>query len=69
MMLERERMNMILMIFTNQHQNMRKENRKELGIADKGAFKSITFITDDGNEDISYADRTCNEHSLSLIHI
>ena len=26
-------------------------------IAEKGAYKSITFIIDDGNKDISYADR------------
>ena len=26
-------------------------------ITEKGAYKSITFIIDDGNKDISYADR------------
>ena len=34
-------------------------------IVEKGAYKSITFIIDDGNSDISYAGRTCNKHSYT----
>ena len=37
-----------------------KNSRKK-----KGACKSITFIIDNGTKDISYADRTCNEHSYT----
>ena len=33
-------------------------------ITEKGAYKSITFIIDDENSDISYAGRTCNKHKL-----
>ena len=69
---ERERvMKMIVMILTNQRQNMRKENRKQIQLNDKKSrkrkmqTKSITFIIDHGNKDISYADRTCNERSYT----
>ncbi len=31
----------------------------------KGAYKSITFIIDDENSDISYAGRTYNKHNYT----
>ena len=34
-------------------------------ITEKGAHKSIAFIIDNGNSDISYAGRTCNKHSYT----
>ena len=34
-------------------------------ITEKGAYRSITFIIDNGNSDISYAGRTCNKHSYT----
>ena len=56
------------MILTNQRQNMRTENRKQFNDKNSththtNAYKSITFIIDNGNKDISYADRTGNERS------
>ena len=44
---------------TNQRQNMRKDNRKQLNDENnrKRCIQSITFIIDNRNNDMSYADR------------
>ena len=56
------------MILSNQRQNVRKENRKQLNEKNsrkKGAYKSIKFIIDNGNKDASYTERSCNELSYT----
>ena len=45
-----------------------KENRKRLNDKNsrkKGAYTSDSFIIDNGNKDISYADRKSNKHSFA----